>query len=159
MAHPFRPAYPLDFMADLLTWLEDHDTLLVAIAGGSLVMFLATLLAVPWMLVRIPAAYFTHAHRPPGFETGFPWVLRWTLRLIKNALGIVCIVAGIAMLALPGQGLMTMLIGLMLIEFPGKYRLERRVIAQPRVLRTLNRLRTRRGRDPIQDPFPPAGPA
>ncbi len=140
-------------MADLLTWLEEHDTLLLAIAGVSVVMFIGTILVVPWMLLRIPPDYFTHPHRPAGFGAGSHPVLRWTLRILKNAFGGVCVLAGLAMLVLPGQGLLTILIGLLLIEFPGKYPLERRLIARPRVFRTLNRFRQRRNRRPILDPF------
>ena len=140
-------------MTELLAWLEEHDTLLLAIAGGSVVMFVGTLLAVPWMLLRIPPDYFTHPRRPAGVGSGSHPVLRWSLRILKNAFGGVCVLAGIAMLVLPGQGLLTILIGLLLIEFPGKYPLERRLIARPRVLRTLNRFRQRRRREPLIHPL------
>lgn len=147
-------------MTELLAWLEEHDTLLLGIAGASLVMFVATILAVPWMLLRIPPDYFTHPHRPAGFGAGSHPLLRWTLRILKNAFGGVCVLAGIAMLVLPGQGLLTMLIGVLLIEFPGKYPLERRLIARPRLFRTLNRFRQKRGREPLVHPFHDAdGPA
>ena len=58
--------------------------------------------------------------------------------------------AGLAMLVLPGQGLLTILIGLMLLDFPGKRRLERRIVARPAILAMLNRMRARRGRDPLR---------
>jgi hypothetical protein len=50
---------------------------------------------------------------------------------------------------IPGQGLLTVLIGLMLVDFPGKLRLERWLIGLPRVLQTVNRLRQRYGRPPL----------
>lgn len=140
-------------MTELLAWLEEHDTLLLTIAGGSLVMFFGTLLFVPWMLLRIPPDYFTHPRRPPAAGFRLHFVLRWTLRILKNAFGAVCVLAGIAMLVLPGQGLLTILIGLLLVEFPGKYPLERRLIARPRVFRTLNRFRQKRRREPLIHPL------
>ena len=67
----------------------------------------------------------------------------------QNTLGVVFIVAGLAMLLLPGQGILTMIIGIMLLSFPGKYRLERWAIARGPVLRTCNRMRRRAGRPPF----------
>ena len=54
---------------------------------------------------------------------------------------------------LPGQGLLTLLIGLMLTDFPGKYRLEKRLIAQPGVLKAVNWLRARAGHPPLEPPI------
>ncbi len=53
------------------------------------------------------------------------------------------------MLVLPGQGIITLLVGLMLLEFPGKQRLLQRVLGQRQVLRAVNRLRQRAGRGPL----------
>ena len=56
------------------------------------------------------------------------------------------------MLVLPGQGVLTIVIGLLLMEFPGKTRLERWLVGRPSVLEFVNRMRTRRGRPPLQAP-------
>ena len=61
----------------------------------------------------------------------------------------VFLVAGVAMLVLPGQGLLTILIGLMLISFPGKRGLERRIVGRPTILRILNGMRARRSLPPL----------
>ena len=53
------------------------------------------------------------------------------------------------MLVLPGQGVLTILIGVMFINFPGKYRLERWVVMRDPVLKTINRLRQRAGHPPL----------
>lgn len=75
------------------------------------------------------------------------------LRLIglglKNAVGVLLFLAGVAMIVLPGQGLLTMLIGISLLDFPGKRHLERRLVGQPAVLRTINKLREKFGRPPL----------
>jgi len=62
------------------------------------------------------------------------------------------ILAGIAMLVLPGQGLLSILIGVTLLNFPGKYALERRIVGRPAVSRTLNRIRARARRPPLEIP-------
>ena len=67
----------------------------------------------------------------------------------RNALGAVLLAAGIAMLVLPGQGLLTILLGLMLVDFPGKRRAERALVARPNVFEALNWLRAKAGRPPL----------
>jgi hypothetical protein len=51
---------------------------------------------------------------------------------------------------IPGQGVLTMIVGLTLLDFPGKRGLECRLIGRPRILRTINRLRARFGRPPLE---------
>jgi hypothetical protein len=67
-------------------------------------------------------------------------------------LGLVLVLAGVAMLVLPGQGVLTLLIGVVLLEFPGKQWLLRRIAGQPRVLGALNAVRERRGVPPLEPP-------
>jgi hypothetical protein len=54
------------------------------------------------------------------------------------------------MLLTPGQGLLTLLTGLLLMDFPGKYAMERWLIGHPLMLRAINRLRARYGYPPLQ---------
>ena len=54
------------------------------------------------------------------------------------------------MLFLPGQGLFTIMIGLMLSNYPGKYLIEKRFIAIPSVLKTINWLRKRSDKSPLE---------
>lgn len=53
------------------------------------------------------------------------------------------------MLFTPGPGVLTILIGVMLLNFPGKRRLERKLVERPRVLEAINRLRARFGKAPL----------
>lgn len=134
------------------SWITDNQTMLIWVAGTSLVLFIATLFATPWILLRIPPDYFTHPRRPPGIGSTRGRGLRWTIRILKNIVAAGCIVAGLFMLILPGQGLLTILVGMILIEFPGKYTLEKRLIARPKVIKALNRFRTKRGEEPLANP-------
>ena len=70
--------------------------------------------------------------------------------IIKNLIGYVLIIGGILMLVLPGQGLFTILIGLMMSNYPGKYFIERKFIAIPSVLKTINWLRKRSNQEPLK---------
>ena len=68
-------------------------------------------------------------------------VLRLLLLIGKNFLGVCLIAGGLLMLVLPGQGLITIITGLLLIDYPGKFQLEQKIVSMPSVLRTLNWIR------------------
>ncbi|MGB5278362.1 MAG: PGPGW domain-containing protein [Gammaproteobacteria bacterium] len=121
------------------------------LAVFSTVSFFGTLMAIPVLVIRIPEDYFSgnRRHRWEPWAHEHP-VIRWTLLITKNLLGYIFIMLGIAMLVLPGQGILTILIGVMFINFPGKYRLERWVVMRPPVLKTINKLRQRAGHVPLK---------
>ena len=70
----------------------------------------------------------------------------------KNVAGVVLVLLGLVMAlpGIPGQGVLTMIVGLTLIDFPGKRGLERRLIGRPHILRAINRLRARFDRAPLE---------
>ncbi len=134
----------------MLDGLTIDQTTIWYLAVFSIVSFIGTLLLVPVLVIRIPDDYFAEKKR----RHWEPWahehpVIRWSLLMAKNILGYIFIALGIAMLVLPGQGVLTILIGIMFINFPGKYRLERWVVMRAPVLNTINRLRRRAGRMPL----------
>ncbi len=116
--------------------------------------FVATLLIVPWVLVRLPSDYFVRDTRIPLDLPKRHPSIRITLLVLKNLLGAVLLLGGIAMLVLPGQGLLTMLLGLSLLDFPGKFRLERAFIRRKAVHRAVNWIRRKGGREPMVIPSP-----
>lgn len=133
-------------------WISDNQALLTWLAGASVVVFVGTLVAAPIVLLRIPADYFQRGAEARGRSE---WSRRHpaaglALRIARNALGWVLIVAGLAMLVLPGQGVVVLLLGIALAEFPGKFRLQRWLISRPRVLKPVNRFRVKRGRPPLE---------
>ncbi|KAF0806361.1 hypothetical protein A6D6_01696 [Alcanivorax xiamenensis] len=113
-----------------------------------LLMAVISTLAIPWLVIRMPADYFTAERRPTRYRHPGHWLL-WALR---NALAIVLLAAGLLMLVLPGQGLLTMLIAVMVSTFPGKYRLERAIVRHRGVFRAVNWIRRRRRREPLHYP-------
>jgi UPF0716 family protein affecting phage T7 exclusion len=78
--------------------------------------------------------------------------LRSTLLVAKNVVGIVLVAAGALMLLVPGQGLLTIVAGLILLDFPYKFLLERGLATQRHVWRSINWIRKRFGRPPLQRP-------
>ena len=118
---------------------------LVTLALVSIIAFVGTLIAIPFILVRLPQDYFDVRVPRAWMKDSHP-VLRAVGRGIKNLVGVVFVLAGVSMLVLPGQGVLTLLIGLSLIDFPGKQRLEARIVGHPRVLHAVNSLREKFGK-------------
>ncbi len=71
---------------------------------------------------------------------------------MKNMLAVVLVVLGVAMLVLPGQGILAILLGVMLGDFPGKLRLQQWILARPNVMKTLNWLRRKFKKPPLEKP-------
>ncbi len=132
----------------LATWLLD-PTVLAVLGIGSLILFLASAVGVPWFFARVPADYFSRRERAKlGLERRHS-PARLLVTFARNALATVLVLAGVVMLFLPGQGLLTVLVGVMLLDFPGKRRLQRRVLSIPRVEALVTALRRRAGRAPL----------
>jgi hypothetical protein len=121
-------------------------------SGFSLVMLVATLIGVPWVVARLPKDYFNQPERAVWRLSGDePW-FALILGGVKNAVGAVLVLLGLVMLVTPGQGLLTLLAGLLLMNFPGKYQLERWLVRRPGVMAALNWLRGRGGHPPFDPP-------
>ncbi len=123
-------------------------------AGVSLLMFVATLVAIPFMIVRMRPDYFTAERRRPGAWRRQHPLGAILLLVAKNTVGVLLVVMGLIMLVTPGQGLLTLLIGLTLTNYPGKYRFERWLITRRAVWRSVNWLRHRAGAPPLEPPPP-----
>ena len=120
----------------------------VGLIAFSVIAFVGTLIAIPAILIRLPPDYFQNHHHKPWFANHHP-VVRTLGLIIKNLAGIVFLLAGIAMLFLPGQGLLTMLLGILFIDFPGKHRLEKKLIQHPKILQAINAFREKAGKPPF----------
>jgi hypothetical protein len=107
------------------------------LAVGSLA--LAVAISVGWS-----SDHFKREKHPRFWEGRHPAIRAFGL-VAKNAAGLVLVVAGLIMAlpGIPGQGILTIVIGSTLLDLPGKRGLERRLISRPWVLRPINRLRAR----------------
>jgi hypothetical protein len=116
----------------------------------SVVAFVATLLGVPWFFSHIPADYYARGERVslPFVPPGSPW--RPVVRVAKNVLGVILIALGILMLVLPGQGLLTLVVGLLLVDFPGKRGFEHWLISRRPIRNGINHLRERAHQPPLE---------
>ena len=114
----------------------------------SFAIFVFSLLSIKWLVSLIPSDYFINK-KTSKFKSKYP-VIWLVSMIIKNLIGYILIIGGIIMLILPGQGLFTIFIGLMMSNYPGKYFIERKFIAIPSVLKTINWLRKRSNQEPLK---------
>lgn len=137
-------------ISDVFAQIESYvpANVLIWFAVSSLFMFVGTLIAIPIILMRLPADYFDIRKPRPWMENHHP-MLRLLGHMVKNVVGAIFLFAGFLMLFLPGQGVLTMLIGLSLIEFPGKRRVEAKIVGQSTVLNTINSMRAKFGKPPL----------
>src|SRR5688572_650789 len=117
-----------------LTW-----TKILLSSAFFIVSFFASILIVAIVVVRIPANYFS-SHYQEEFLPNSSWLTRWGATIAKNIAGVIRVAAGIVMLIGPGQGILTILIGLIMMDIPGKRPLEARIIKKPAVLSAINSL-------------------
>jgi hypothetical protein len=134
----------------MLEWLEEHKDLLWPVTVLSILMFVGALISVPLLVARIPADYFIR--RPVrDWPTRHPAV-HLVLVAAKNLIGLVLLLAGLAMLVLPGQGLLTVVVAIMLLDFPGKRRFELWLIRRRPIFRAVSWIRAKCHRSPLELP-------
>lgn len=123
--------------------------MLIWLTALSMVFFVGTLIAIPFILVRLRADYFDIRVPRTWMEDHHP-VLRLFGHIVKNVVGAIFVFAGFLMLFLPGQGVLTMLIGISMLDFPGKRKIEATLIGQPTVLSVINGMRQKFNKPPLR---------
>ncbi len=133
-------------LSNLFDWLSDHQHVLGLMGVISVIIFIGSILILPWLVSLIPADYFDHESREPSRWVKAHPIIRWSVFFLKNLLGLILLIAGLIMLVIPGQGVLSILIALILLDYPGKYRFERWIISRPSLLHLINRLRVKWGK-------------
>jgi hypothetical protein len=130
-------------------WISKETMIWISIGSG--VALLIGAIAVPFIVIKLPKDVFSNVQRA-GWLDRQPAPVRVALRILKNVIGLVLIVLGIAMLILPGQGILAILLGVMLTDLPGKQRIQQWIVRRPKVMSSLNWLRRKFGRPPLEIP-------
>jgi hypothetical protein len=133
----------LDFALNIYTQFEDYIILVVT---ASALIFVASLLFTPFLVSKIPHDYFTNTkyHKLEIKHFG-----RLIVVVGRSALGLVLVLLGLVMLFTPGQGILAIIVGLFLMEFPGKKRLEREMIENEVTFKALNWMREKFKKPPF----------
>lgn len=123
--------------------LGENPDWLYWIGGLSAATFLFSLILIPWIVIKLPDDYFSDRERHASRLKQRHPLEFIIIASVRNLLAILLIVAGLLMLVLPGQGLLSLLIGVSLSDFPGKYRVERWFVSRPGILKSINWVRTK----------------
>jgi hypothetical protein len=134
----------------MVQWLSDNAWWLIV---ASTVMLLGGIVVSFVLAIFMPADHFMRPRLRTDLASRHP-VLRILARVVKNVAGAVVLVAGIVMAVpmVPGPGLLFVLLGISLMDVPGKRALTRYIVSRPLLLRPINALRARWNRPPIQLP-------
>ena len=134
----------------LILWFSDHPGVLIGLGASSILIFIISILGISWFVAQIPEDYFLSSKRKPSKWQEQKPILRLAVLFGKNIIGVSLIIGGLLMLVLPGQGLLTIVTGLLLINYPGKYKLEQKLVAIPSVFKALNWIRVKANKPPLK---------
>jgi hypothetical protein len=113
--------------------------------------FFINLAIVSFILVKLPADHFSKRRKTKFWSGPRPW-LHAAKVIGKNIGGVLLVALGVVLSlpGVPGQGLLTILLGVMLLDFPGRHRLEQKLLSKPSIVNTINRLRGRFEKPPLE---------
>ncbi|HIE78400.1 MAG TPA: hypothetical protein EYP92_06235 [Candidatus Thioglobus sp.] len=123
--------------------LSDYQQYLVFVGIVSAIIFVISLILTPFLLGLIPSDYFIDQNR---HKLRIENTAHLIVIIIRTLLGSILLLAGIIMLVTPGQGIMSIILGLFLMEFPGKRLLEDKLINHDPTFKALNWLRSKTGK-------------
>lgn len=127
--------------------MMEYEKLLIYLSIFSLICFVASIFIIPFLVIRISPAYFREK-RKPIIDYKNP-VLRYLVLILKNIFGFIFILLGFLMLFIPGQGLLSIAIGIFFINFPGKKKLEYKIFTHPKISSAVNYIRRKAGKEEI----------
>jgi len=130
-------------------WISKEMLAWVSIASGVGLLVLA--IVIPWLIVKMPADYFSHPKRYNWLDRK-PVMVRVPLRILKNVLSIALVILGVIMFLTPASGLFPILFGVVLADFPGKLKLQRWILCRNSIRNSMNWLRRKFRRKPVEMP-------
>ena len=144
----------MNLVQSFIQWFANHPEVLIGMGISSIFIFLISILGISWFIAQIPEDYFLRSKRQPSKWREQKPILRFVVMFGKNLIGLSLIIGGLLMLVLPGQGLLTIVTGLLLVNYPGKYKLEQKLSSMPSIFRALNWIRLKAKKPPLQRKAP-----
>jgi multidrug efflux pump subunit AcrB len=135
-------------MDQLLSWLSEYTLFFSTAAGASILLMIVSLAATPWLVASLPSDYL----QPKALDSRPTGLFRALILTFRNIVGLILVILGLILLVTPGPGIVVLLVGISMAEFPGKQRLFISIAIQPKVFTSLNWMRTRRGKTPFEYP-------
>ena len=137
----------------ILQWIhfDQWRWLLPWMFGFSVIVFIGSLIGVWLVLVHLPEDYLTN-EKPVnllGFQSK---LINVFIKVVRNLMGLGFLLVGMVMLLTPGQGILSIVVGIVFLEFPGKRKLIHKIVAFPRVLNSINAIRRKANKPPLLTP-------
>ncbi|PAW60602.1 MAG: hypothetical protein B9S36_07790 [Verrucomicrobiia bacterium Tous-C2TDCM] len=136
-------------LEELSSLVGIHADWLAWVGGVSLATVLISAIAVPVLIRQMPPDYFMEDSAGSEWLRRQHRVLRVTFLFFKNLFGALLVVGGLIMFVTPGQGILTLGAGILLLNFPGKRRFEIWLVTREPVKRAIDWIRRRAGRPPL----------
>ena len=124
---------------------DDCQQILTYLSASSLLMLILSALGLPWLIGRLPSDFFLQKANTP--RRSFFCTLKF---VIRNLMALLLLIAGVAMLLLPGQGLLCIVMALALSDLPCKWRVMQHLVSTPSLSAVLNWIRQSRGKPPFE---------
>lgn len=149
----------IDFYQNISAYLVDtfSPTLIFVVLFTTTLLSIAYFIFIGYIIAHLDKRYFvqkqtveknvTSSALPLNSLTKSKIIL---IRVAKTLLGFCLLISGIIMLVLPGQGLLTIVVGLSLLPFPGKNKLEKYLLARQSVRSSLNWIRVKAKKEPFE---------
>ncbi|MEC5129248.1 hypothetical protein VSU19_20980 [Verrucomicrobiales bacterium BCK34] len=139
----------MDWLIEQWEWVRQHDKVFYWVGAISLATVIVSFVAVPIVIRRMPYDYFLEdSEAAEQLREQHP-VLRVLFLILKNLIGGILVVGGLIMFLTPGQGVLTLLIGLLLMDFPGKRGLEIRLMKLKPVKKAVDWIRSKGEKRPL----------
>lgn len=127
-------------------WISDYNQIIQWAGIVSVFLFFLSLFLLRYVILRLPEDYFIKAS---SFSKSPQKII---VRFAKNAVGFLLTICGIILLFTPGQGMITILIGLCLIDLAIVNKFKKKIINNRKVQKALNWIRTKKSVKPFNFP-------
>jgi hypothetical protein len=129
----------------IISWSSMNSDLLFLLGSLSIFILIISVFMMVLIISFLPEDYFKSENRnliSSVQNSRYP-LLKLLVLITKNFFGVLLLLSGILMLVLPGQGILTIITGLVFIDYPGKYKFERKLLRQKGVINSINWIRSR----------------
>ena len=131
-------------------WIRDNDQLIQWVGIVSIFLFFLSLFLLRYVILRLPEDYFIKVSSIS--KSNSKSLKKIIFRIAKNALGFLLTICGIILLFTPGQGMITILIGLCLIDLAFVNQWKKKMIYNSKVQKALNWIRSKKSVKPFNFP-------
>ena len=138
--------YGLNF---LYAWLENNSYIFFYAGIVSILIFVFSIVGLRLFIIALLPDYFINKKRVSALKNRS--ILLWIIYIVfKNIIGYIFIIMGLVALVLPGQGILMILVGLMMSDYPKKFDLEKKIITSKEVRKGINWIRIKYNVDKIK---------